>query len=192
MPEPINQVDVSRKILDLTFYAFNEKGYAGVSMDQVARELKISKKTIYRLFSSKEEILEKGLEELLAAVESDLAPLKSKPEGKNSVYLFARKYLDYLTRISPLLREEIDHHLPHIEERIRLFENQVFKRTLMTILKDGRNKNVFTYPSPTKECAATYLKFLKGISDAPAEYAEWAYKSFARGFSDREKKKKKK
>ena len=46
------------RIMDVSFAAFNRKGFQAVSMDEVAKELRISKKTIYKYFGSKEELLE--------------------------------------------------------------------------------------------------------------------------------------
>ena len=59
----------ARKILDLAYYAFNEQGYRRVSMDLVASRLRISKKTIYVHFDSKEEILEIALNQMFFEIE---------------------------------------------------------------------------------------------------------------------------
>ncbi|MCL4538734.1 MAG: TetR/AcrR family transcriptional regulator [Bacteroidetes bacterium] len=44
-------------ILDLAYAKFAEHGFKKVSIDEVAAELGISKKTVYKFFPSKEEIL---------------------------------------------------------------------------------------------------------------------------------------
>ena len=49
--------EIREKILKGTILVFNKKGLK-LTMDDVADELKISKKTIYKEFSSKDEIFE--------------------------------------------------------------------------------------------------------------------------------------
>ena len=49
--------EIREKILIGTIQVFNKKGLK-LTMDDVADELKISKKTIYKEFSSKEEMFE--------------------------------------------------------------------------------------------------------------------------------------
>ena len=49
--------EIREKILKGTIQVFNKKGLK-LTMDDVADELKISKKTIYKEFSSKDEIFE--------------------------------------------------------------------------------------------------------------------------------------
>ena len=60
------------RILQVSFAAFNERGYRNVPMDSVARTLRISKKTIYKHFDAKEEILELSIEDLFEDTEERL------------------------------------------------------------------------------------------------------------------------
>ncbi len=48
---------VRQEILELAYAKFAERGFKKVSIDELAAELGISKKTVYKLFPSKEEIL---------------------------------------------------------------------------------------------------------------------------------------
>ncbi|MCK5457664.1 MAG: helix-turn-helix transcriptional regulator, partial [Melioribacteraceae bacterium] len=52
------------KILLFASEKFFRDGFRKVSMDELAKEMKISKKTIYRHFASKEEIVEATVDSL--------------------------------------------------------------------------------------------------------------------------------
>ncbi len=49
--------NIRESILDLSYLKFAEYGFKKVTIDEIAAELGISKKTVYKLFSSKEAIL---------------------------------------------------------------------------------------------------------------------------------------
>lgn len=71
------------RIIDVSFTAFNLKGFQAVSMDEVARQLRISKKTIYKHFGSKEELLESALVDLFGKIESLLVALERQKTPKD-------------------------------------------------------------------------------------------------------------
>lgn len=190
MSDSLKAIETQRKIIDLSFYAFNERGYTGVSMDEVARELRISKKTIYKLFSSKEEILETGLGEALDKLESEAKFIMSADLQRSVFYALSELYLKYLGSISRVLKAEIQEHVPHLADRLLLFENQVFKKSFRNLLKSGRSEKILEYPTPSRETAEVILSFLNGISEARPDYATWAIKSFFRGFVSKSKKSK--
>lgn len=49
--------NIRQSILDISYVRFAEYGFKKVTIDEIAAELGISKKTVYKIFSSKEEIL---------------------------------------------------------------------------------------------------------------------------------------
>ncbi len=49
--------DVRQSILDVSYAKFAEYGFKKVTIDEIAADLGISKKTVYKLFASKEDIL---------------------------------------------------------------------------------------------------------------------------------------
>jgi hypothetical protein len=102
----------------------------------------------------------------------------------------AELYLQYKEQITGNLRTEIREVLPHIDDRIVLFESQIFRKNFILLLKQGREAKTMQYPSPTRETVLTILGFLDGILFSPPRFREWAYKSFFKGFSEKGKKKK--
>ena len=64
--------DVQSKILTKSFGLFKHYGYKSVSMDDVAGQLNISKKTLYQHFSSKDELLAAGVKKLIGELNIDI------------------------------------------------------------------------------------------------------------------------
>jgi len=109
----VEKADTKEKIADVFKKHFNHFGYKKTSVDEVAKELKMSKKTIYRFFTSKEKIfyyivsrvaigIKTGMDKDLQAYQSDIEKLRqliikifaeSKTWlKKNDVFEFRYKY----------------------------------------------------------------------------------------------------
>lgn len=86
-----------RLILDTSAVLFNEKGYDRTSLDDIAKELSVTKPSLYYYFSNKEDIL---LECLDVAYEhfSDGMALRDdlKKNGRDRVVIMLRLYLEIM------------------------------------------------------------------------------------------------
>ena len=69
-------------IVDAARRLFLAPGFAGMSMDDLARELGMSKKTIYRHFPDKRSLLTAVLDRQFAAIERALAAASAETEGQ--------------------------------------------------------------------------------------------------------------
>lgn len=181
---------VFKKILDLSFFAFNQKGYKGVSMDVVARELKISKKTIYVHFHSKEEILETALEELFSKIHKGISKAVSHNDESKALIAIFEVYKSYHQDLAPRLRAEIRQQMPHLEDRCLAFERRVIQNKLVKWLKSLRKTKPILYPSPTREMAGTLIQMMAGLMASPPEKAHFILQSMMKGMHVSKKKKK--
>ena len=172
---------VRRKVLDTSFYAFNQRGYKGVPMDVVARELRISKKTIYVHFESKEEILETALEELFSQVHKKVSEAVNRSDEMDAVMGIFQAYQFLNHSFTPRLRNEIRSTMPHIEDRILAYERRVIHQKISKWFKALRKSNVLVYPSPTRELSATMVQLMRGLLDAPADKVQYLLQSMIRG-----------
>lgn len=181
---------VKARILELSFNAFNAKGYRSVSMDAVSRELRISKKTIYKHFAAKDEILETALEYLFEGIEQRLKKQMRKVSEKEAMQAYFVIYREFVHALNPVLRAEIEAEIPYLFERINTFERQVLKRSFAALLKDLRARKVIDYPSPTREFTSTFFSLLQGLVDAPEEKATFMLQALYKGMALKKKKKK--
>lgn len=189
---PSNATPVRERILELSFNAFNSRGYKSVSMDMVARELRISKKTIYKHFDAKEEILETAMEQLFERIEHKLSRLSASAGEKDVLLTYFLIYRDFVHSLSEKLRKEVEEDIPYLYERINTFERQVLRRSFGKLLKELRGNRVIDYPSPTREFTAAFFSMLKGLVDVPEDKARFILAAFYKGITVKKKKKNKK
>ncbi|MBK9454031.1 MAG: TetR/AcrR family transcriptional regulator [Bacteroidetes bacterium] len=184
-PTPITR----QRILDRCFVAFNQKGFFAVSVDSIAKDLKISKKTIYKHCSSKEEMVEENLVQLFARFEEKLSKSKKQANSKSQLQDFFEILKTWRMSISTILKTDLANHLPHLFERIENFERQVLLRQLTAGLKEMRAEGEIDFPSPSREFSAVLLQVMKSLSDVHAPQAEFMLSTILRGMSMKKKKK---
>lgn len=178
------------RILDMSFYAFNQRGYQAVSMDEVSRALKISKKTIYKHFTSKEEILESAMVSMFERIELRLKAWEAEHLSGKAFLQYFDICKDYQIGLSELLRGELQRDIPYLHERIETFERQTLLRSLVACLKAQRNARILDYPSPTREFAQNFHSMLFSLSGSSEQMATSLIQATAKGLAPKKKKKK--
>jgi AcrR family transcriptional regulator len=92
-----------REILDAAFVEFSNKGYAGASMEAIARRARASKETLYAWFENKETLfntlfasrLDRIVSRVAAAAEADPSPANVLP-------VIAEDVIRFMLAIAPL------------------------------------------------------------------------------------------
>jgi AcrR family transcriptional regulator len=181
-----------RKVLEAAFSAFNYAGYHAVSTDEIAKGLHISKKTLYKLFRSKEEILDAAIAQQFLVVEERLNQvLAGNPLPKPSVWFLAEEYVALHSLLSPQLTAEIKADVPYVHERINRFHKEHFHKTFLKLLKTWRDAGLVEYPSPTKALVAAFFRALDGQEDTASETLKFICGALVKGMAVKEKEKKK-
>lgn len=115
-----------RSILDSAYALFLEKGYRHTTMDDIANSLSMSKKTLYKYYPGKLELLSASFEilktKLTAKVEAILEnkyipfPLKLK----STLTVIAT----HLAPINPELFEDLREYAPELWDELRVYVNE--------------------------------------------------------------------
>ncbi|HQT91880.1 MAG TPA: TetR/AcrR family transcriptional regulator, partial [Candidatus Kryptobacter bacterium] len=112
-----NTDNIRRSILEVSYSKFAVHGFKKVTIDEIAAELGISKKTVYKLFSSKEEILREvvlGKMNLLLEVFSKIQSMKESS-------------VDKIQAISEIVGTHINEQWQRILTEVRLNAPGLFK-----------------------------------------------------------------
>lgn len=130
---------IESKILDKAYQLFLDEGYRHTTMDDIAQELTMSKKTLYKYFPGKLELLQASFEKLktrmTAKVEAILDnryipfPLKLK----SSLSVIAQ----HLAPINPSLFEDLREHAPEVWEDLRDYINESAFLRFQKLIEQG-------------------------------------------------------
>jgi AcrR family transcriptional regulator len=127
MPKIVDHDLYRKELLSKCFDLFAQKGYASITMREIAKELRVSTGTLYHYFPSKEALFEQLIEELaqqdIARVTAELKQVKTLPERIETIFDWVAKNEAYLLKQMFI---QIDFYQQQGIEKIQ--QNQAFKQ----------------------------------------------------------------
>jgi AcrR family transcriptional regulator len=134
--------EARERILAKTKEKFSAIGYSKTSMDEIAGELGMSKKTLYKFFPTKLKLAEAMVEHIFAEVnrrcEAILAgPLPAIEKLFRIVQMISEQQHRFVTKV---MLESLRHHLPHLWKRIEAFRQERMRKNLQIIFAQGKRE----------------------------------------------------
>lgn len=112
-------------ILAVAKVLFSDKGYHGVSVDEISRRLGVSPAILYRHFSSKEALYEEVLNQIACKRESYVeAVVQSDGSFSEVLRMITRRYVESVSRDPDYLRMELQSALEGSDATRQFFENR--------------------------------------------------------------------
>lgn len=131
---------IQNRILEHARKLFFRKGYRKVTVDEIASSMSISKKTIYKHFSSKKEILEKTFDLYKANITEDINRIQ-----ENQDLAFPEKLKKVLSSIgvnlsgmNAILFRDIQEYVPDLWEKIRTYKYEAAYLRFNKLIEEGR------------------------------------------------------
>jgi len=133
------------RILEIARDKFFQLGFTRVTMDEIARDLGISKRTLYEHFTSKEELLREGLKQMTQEVERTI-------EGtlRDDTLDFVDKLIQVwtflasrLSKIGPVFQSDIQRHAPGIWKDVDARRSQIIQKKFGELFKKGAQNKTF-------------------------------------------------
>lgn len=137
------------KIIKFAQQKFFSEGFYKTTMDEISRELQISKKTIYKFFPSKEKLVEEITDCMLEDTSCEIETITDSDE--NVVMKFVRilyQHLNTVSKFSSRWYKDLQLHTPHIWQKIEKLREEKIIRAARKLLDQGkREKLIEHYPS---------------------------------------------
>jgi len=137
------------KILKFTQNKFFSEGFYKISMDEIAHDLQMSKKTIYKYFPSKERLVEEITDEMISSISCEIE--KIIDSGDNVVMKFAKMlniYSNNLIRFSDKWYRDLQLHTPYIWQKIDKLRTEKVHLSAKKMLEQGKKEKLIeNYPS---------------------------------------------
>ena len=137
-------MEIRERIITEAFTLFIKYGIHSVTMDQVACQLGISKRTLYENFSDKNALLVEGIEhfrKIMHAQANDI--LKNSTNVIEGIYFIGKHGEKMRKMVNPLFFEDIRKYYPAIYAGIS-DKNRYNEYSIMqTLIKKGINDGVF-------------------------------------------------
>jgi AcrR family transcriptional regulator len=138
------------KIVEMTEEKFFRDGFYKTTMDEVAAELKMSKKTIYKFFPSKDELvmaiakhfMEGMKKKIIPALNSDKNAIEKLAELNNILAKVSQK-------VTSKRMDEIKTYFPSLWNEIDSFRTKMMFANITKVIDQGKAEGLFIdYPTP--------------------------------------------
>ena len=130
-----------QRILEFAKKRFLSQGYSNVSMDELSRGLRVSKKTLYAKFPSKEALLRAAVAQHLEALQRDAeAIITGTGFYRDKLEAFMRLIYERLNWIDPYALEDIETQVPSVWHYILSFRAETVSHSLIELLEEGKRQ----------------------------------------------------
>ncbi len=173
MPKRSRTDDARRRIVTAARQHFFAHGFRGVSMDDLAAEVGMSKKTLYAHFESKTDLVEAVLREKFDELDQELDDIVA--ECSKDVLRGLHELLECMQRqieeIQPPFVRDVRREAPKIFELVKKRRSAAISRCFVAVLENGRKAGIVRKDFSLE----TTIEILLGATDAiinPAKLAE--------------------
>lgn len=159
------QIDQERtRILNYAVNKFHAEGFYKTSMDEIARDLQMSKKTIYKYFQSKEILLEAVAGWLMSESKEHIDSILS---SKESVVVKFTKiiniYNSKVLKCSDKWFTDLQIHAPRLWQKIDEFRTNRIYQVLSELIDEGKNEGLIDKEIPTCVIVSTYNSSMRSM-----------------------------
>ena len=137
-------LEIRERVLENARDQFLSRGFSKVTLDEIAADLGISKKTLYKFYPSKEELLRASLHAMMRSAGWELERISSSDKP------FAEKLADAMVTmgkyISRFRREglaDLQRNAPSIWKELDKFREEHIVSKLVTMMVQARKENIF-------------------------------------------------
>lgn len=132
------------KIIDVAIEQFTRYGVRAVTMDDIARSLGISKKTIYQDFKDKKELVSCAFRKVLDQDNRQLQCVLLGEDGIiENLVLTSKLMRERLSKMNPMVILEIQRYFPETWEIFQDYKENVIRKDLYNVLEKGKKLGYF-------------------------------------------------
>ncbi|MGE5432851.1 MAG: TetR/AcrR family transcriptional regulator [Syntrophomonadaceae bacterium] len=151
------------KILVFSRDKFFREGFYKTSMDELARELKMSKKTIYKYYPSKENLIEEVVDNLTKEYSQKISQvLERNIDAVSKIQELLGILSSLFLKISDQWLKDMQYHTPHLWEKIDTFRTRMMYNNIGKIFLQGEKEGLFE-ERPVELLLVIFISSLRAI-----------------------------
>lgn len=141
----MSDLEIKKRILETAGEWFYRHGFSRVTMDELAEKMAMSKKTLYKYFSSKDDLLNELVDDAMkrtvgrCVVITEDRSIDLVLRLKQCMTVVAMEY----SKIGKLLIEDIQRNAPHIWKKIESGRREHILQNFAIMLREGCERGIF-------------------------------------------------
>ncbi len=157
-------LEESVKILKGAASLFMRIGIKSVSMDDIARELGVSKKTIYKHFADKRDLVSKVLEEdIRQDTKACLACYSSNSNAIQKMIDISRHISRQHKDLNPTVIFDVQKYYPSAWAKMEEYQTKFISSIIIQNIEEGQNEALYRKEIEPKIAAAMYGTLMQGM-----------------------------
>jgi AcrR family transcriptional regulator len=151
------------KIINYSRQKFFKGGFYRVSMDEMASELRMSKKTIYKYFPSKEKLVEEVSLQMREKIRKNILDLiKTDKNAVEKITGLLKIVGEQFARVDEQMMADLQKHLPRIWNEIDEFRTNQINQFFTKIIGQGKKEGLIT-DLPIEIVMTIYISSVKAV-----------------------------
>lgn len=160
-----NDIEIKQRILSKAEEMFFCFGYSKVTMEEIAAELGISKKTLYKHFSNKEHVFKEHMNSIKCEVDSFVETLIS--DKKMEFIEKLKRFMNFIAKQGsklegPMVRDLMKSH-PEFWRDIEEFRNKKAHSNLSRLIEQGMKSGIFRKDVNTDVVVLAYVNAIHSL-----------------------------
>lgn len=137
-------MELKENIIEVATALFRQMGVRAVTMDEIARQAGISKKTIYLEFEDKGALVFEAFSAFLEKEEEVLSKIIQEEDNVIQHFVRVSKFMkEQYADMNPLILNEIKRYYPKSWKRFEAFKNGLALKTMVEVLERGKAAGYF-------------------------------------------------
>jgi AcrR family transcriptional regulator len=136
-------LDVKKRIVLACRELARTRGFYNLTMDKLANQACLSKRTIYRYFRSKEEIIETTIDSFIQETEQEFIQVATKEDSVENVVSYIFNYIlthgQFIFNLQGL--NDLRLHYPDLWQRIKKIREEKIQNLIRLMMEKSGNKS---------------------------------------------------
>mgnify|MGYP005843578837 CR=1 FL=1 len=159
----MKELSESLKILEFCENYFMKYGFHKTTMDEIAKELRISKKTIYKHFSTKDELIRA----VFVRIRNDLGGrietiINSDGDAIIKLYKISDLFSKRVATISNKWLNDLQFYAPDIWQEVNDFRIKIMQKNMTLLVEQGKSEGLINN-FPTNIIMGVLISSVQGV-----------------------------
>lgn len=160
-------IEETKNILERVSQLYHKYGIKSVTMDDVSRELGISKKTIYMHFSDKEELVGNVIDFMIKTRHNCMNEIYEKElNAIDELFEVARQVNQMLREHNPAMEYDLKKYYPAAYEKVKQVKRKVMYDSVMNNLQKGIRQGIYRSEMNPDVIAKMHVARVEGMIES--------------------------
>lgn len=134
------ELDILKKAIEM----FNRYGLRPVTMDDIAREMSISKKTLYKYFANKEELVTRAVVKMFEEISGNMTQLlEHKGNAIDMLFSMDEVICSTIERHDPSMQFQLERYYPEVSAMLEGLKKETVFKMMENNISRGKKEGLF-------------------------------------------------